>query len=143
MRRYIRHPSDIPIEYKIEEKAGPAVEKLTNVSLGGLSFSLKESVELGRMVRIRIPVVKPVFEAFGRVVWCDKAKEGGYEVGVELLDKDDAYRARMIEQVCHIEHYKKEIYEVEGRRITGAQAAQEWIEKYAADFPRIDELEAS
>ena len=43
---------------------------------------------------------------------------------------------RMVEQVCHIEHWKKEIREKEGRELTGEQAAMEWIKKYAKDFPR-------
>jgi len=42
---------------------------------------------------------------------------------------------RMIEQICYIEHYRKEVLLNEGRRITSEQAALEWIEKYAQDFP--------
>ncbi len=41
----------------------------------------------------------------------------------------------MVEQVCQIENYKHEVYRAEGRALTAAEAAREWIGKYAADFP--------
>jgi hypothetical protein len=51
-------------------------------------------------------------------------------VGEHLLD-----RARMVEQVCHIENYKKVVYQAEGRLLTAEEAAMEWISKYASQFP--------
>jgi hypothetical protein len=42
----------------------------------------------------------------------------------------------MVEQICHIEHYKREVAEREGRELSGQQAAKEWIAKYAASFPQ-------
>lgn len=143
MRKYIRHPSDIPIEFKINERASSQIECLTNVSLGGLAFHSDDPIQTGMVMQVRIPFVSPPFEAFCKVVWCFEV-EGieGFEVGVELMDQEDAFRARMIEQVCHIEHYKREVAETEGRKLSGAQAAEEWIARFAADFPRIEELEA-
>jgi hypothetical protein len=41
----------------------------------------------------------------------------------------------MVEQVCHIENYKKEIYRAEGRLLSSEQAAMEWIIRYASRFP--------
>jgi hypothetical protein len=41
----------------------------------------------------------------------------------------------MVEQVCHIKQYSKEILEKEGRKLSDEEAAVEWIEKYAKDFP--------
>ncbi len=42
---------------------------------------------------------------------------------------------RMVEQVCHIERYRADVLEREGRALTGEQAAEEWIKRYAEDFP--------
>lgn len=144
MRKYIRHPSDIPIEFKINTKASAQIKCLNNVSLGGLAFHTEEAIAPGLVMQVRIPFVSPPFEAFGKVVWCFVAEDGrsGFDVGIELMDQEDAFRARMIEQVCHIEHYKREIAEQEGRHLSGAQAAQEWIDKFAADFPHIEETTA-
>jgi hypothetical protein len=41
----------------------------------------------------------------------------------------------MIEQICHIEHYRKEVKLVEGRELSSEEAADEWITRYAGDFP--------
>ena len=141
MRKYIRHPSDIPIEFQIDEKANSHIQCLNNISLGGLAFNSDSFIEPGRVLMVKIPFVSPPFEAYAKVVWCYEAESAPYEIGVELMDKDDAFRARMIEQVCHIEHYKREVSDQEGRTLSGAQAAEEWIAKFAAEFPRIEEHE--
>jgi hypothetical protein len=41
----------------------------------------------------------------------------------------------MIEQICHIEHYRKEVKLAEGRELSSEEAADEWIKRYAGDFP--------
>jgi hypothetical protein len=43
----------------------------------------------------------------------------------------------MIEQICHIEHYRQEVLRVEGRKLSSKEAASEWISKYARDFPAL------
>ena len=43
----------------------------------------------------------------------------------------------MIEQICHIEHYRKEVARVEGRELSTQEAASEWISRYASDFPAL------
>lgn len=141
MRKYIRHPSDIPIEVENQNVNSHVTESLVNVSLGGLSFQSQEKQELGKLIRIKISLVDPPFETTGKVVWC-RPNDGDYEIGVKLLDINDAYRARMVEQVCHIEHYKRQVLEKEGRALTGQEAAMEWIRKYANSFPKIHEVEA-
>jgi hypothetical protein len=42
---------------------------------------------------------------------------------------------RMVEQICQICHYQREILEKEERSLSGAEAAAEWVAKYARDFP--------
>ena len=84
-----------------------------------------------------VPFSRFVVEAQARVAWC-KDRRGYYEVGVEFLAEDDMFRARMVEQVCHIEHYRKAVKAKEGRRLSREEAALEWIAKHAADFPKVD-----
>ncbi|HFD32551.1 MAG TPA: PilZ domain-containing protein [Gammaproteobacteria bacterium] len=141
MRRYIRHPSDIPIEVDLVESHDHITENLVNVSVGGLSFHSKERLSIGKILKIKISFVQPAFETKAKVVWCEYS-ENNYEIGVELLDQEDAYRTRMVEQVCHIEHYKREVESVEGRQLSGAEAAVEWIQKFGHEFPRIEEPES-
>ena len=135
MRQFIRHPTDMPIKYDIGDVAVNKKEYLNNISHGGLSFRSNIYIEPGSVIDIRIPIRKPVFKAKGIVVWCRK-NDGYYEVGVEFEEGKTEYGVRMVEQVCYIEHYKKEIWEKEGRKLSGTEAAAEWIKKYAKDFPR-------
>lgn len=133
MRRYIRHPSDIPIAFKM----GPLnthSEKLRDVSRGGLCFSSDSPVQIGSSIHIEIPVQEVPFEADGTVAWC-RSEGNGYSVGVEFNDTSTRFSVRMIEQICHIEHYKTQVAEEEGRFLSSEEAAKEWVEKYAADFP--------
>ena len=139
MRSYIRHPSDIPIEYQADERSGPvSQEHLNNISAGGLSFTCSRKLAAGSPLLIRISTVEPHFEARAQVVWCQPEGDG-YIVGVAFTESDDLFRARMVEQLCHIEHYKAEVLAREGRRLDGEQAAREWIAKFAHGFPLLEE----
>jgi hypothetical protein len=140
IREYIRHPSDIPIqvtsdwtEYEFDENAD---QTLSNVSLGGLAFTTQYPLETTERVRICIPVLNKDNFLVGTVAWCEKSKNA-YEVGVEFERSKEVFRLRMIEQICHIEHYRKEVARVEGRKLNAQESAEEWIEKYAGDFPAL------
>ena len=135
MRKYIRHPSDMPLEYELGDIVAHKKEYLNDVSQGGLSFLSSRYIEAGSIIKIQIPIREPMFQADGIVVWC-REKNGSYDVGVKFKEFKSEYGLRMVEQVCHIEHYKKEVLEKEGRKMTGEQAAIEWISKYAKDFPK-------
>ncbi len=137
MRSFIRHPSDIPIEFGGVECSG--TERLANVSYGGVSVHVGSPLQPGSNVTLRIRWVTPSFEAECRVVWC-RPEQGGFLVGVAFLDAEVAFRARMVEQVCHIEHYKRQVKAREGRNLTSQDAAQEWICKHAAEFPSLDSI---
>ena len=140
VRSYIRHPSDIPIQVDVTS-SGAAVaplnggSQLSNVSYGGLAFNAAEPIPKGTLVKLKIDSVQPVFQAEGLVTHCEKEGDH-YIVGLEFLSKDSLFVVRMVEQVCHIEQYKREVATREGRILTGEQAAREWIERYAATFPQ-------
>ncbi|MFP5507066.1 MAG: PilZ domain-containing protein [Gammaproteobacteria bacterium] len=138
MRSYIRHPADIPIECRPSPAAAAETRRLRDVSCGGLSFIARAALEPGAVITVRIDCVDPVFEAQCRVSWCRRLQDA-YLVGAEFLHAQDEYRARMVEQICHIEHYRNEVLAREGRALTGEQAAREWIGKYAQDFPGLDD----
>jgi len=140
IRKYIRHPSDVPIQVTLDlvedDSEETADETLTNVSLGGLSFISKQPFDVEQKVQVSIPLLKQDTNLLGTVVWCEKFTES-YEIGIKFEGSKDLFRLRMIEQICHIEHYRKEIKLVEGRELSTAQAATEWISRYASDFPPI------
>ena len=139
-REFIRHPAEVPIEIATSREPEadgrePASGTARDVSLGGLAFQSPSCPEQGQLVEIRIRTVQPEFRTQARVVWCRSLREG-YEVGVAFLASADAFRARMVEQVCQIEQYRREMRE-KGRELSGPDAAAEWIRKYAAAFPGV------
>ena len=134
MRSYIRHPSSVPIQ--VSAAAGTAAEEhLHDVSAGGLCFETNVRMEPGSGVHLSIPVRRPPFEADAVVAWCHSI-ERGYRVGVRFTGDVSPYTLRMVEQICHIEHYRQDILEREGRRLSSEQAAGEWIARYAKRFPQ-------
>jgi len=138
IRRYIRHPTDVPIRVTLDLVDGDSDdsddETLTNLSLGGLSFVSRQPLKVDQIVRVSIPVLKQDNHLSGKVVWCEQS-QNGYEIGVEFEGSKDVFRLRMIEQICHIEHYRKEVKLAEGRELSSEEAANEWITRYAGDFP--------
>lgn len=134
MRQFIRHPSDVPIEYRLVDLADHLHEYLCNISTGGLCFTSRQYVPIGAEILIQIPLRRPVFEVKGAVTWCNRVDDH-FEVGVKFIDTRTELGVRMAEQVCYIEHYKKEVLEKEGRILTGEEAAVEWITAYAHNFP--------
>ena len=134
MRRFIRHPANIPIEIESRGASLTTPHQTSNLSLGGLAFRSDQAFSTGDTVELRIPFVRPPFTAAARIVWC--RKDGlRYELGAEFMDRNDAFMARMVEQVCQIENYQKEVYRAEGRILTTDEAAIEWIGKFASHFP--------
>jgi hypothetical protein len=135
MRQFIRHPLDVPIEIRCVPDGSYVLECTQDVSFGGLAFLSETAIEPGGIIKLRIPYFKPAFEVTAaQVTWCKKIGSK-YAVGVEFLDSAEAFRVRMIEQVCHIESYRREVEQREGRHLTDEEAAAEWISLYASSFP--------
>lgn len=134
-RRFLRHPADVPIHYSLREVVTHRSDYLRNIGEGGLCFTSRLEIQPGTRIHIEIPISEPVFEAEGIVVWC-RPSGSTFEVGVRFEGVEARYGVRMVEQVCHIEHYRQQILSREGRELTSEQAALEWIQKYASRFPR-------
>jgi hypothetical protein len=140
IRKFIRHPSDVPIQVTLEwvgdDNDETVDQTITNVSLGGLAFISQKPLEVLQRVRVSIPVLQQDSHLVGNVVWCEASGES-YEIGIEFEKSRDVFRLRMIEQICHIEHYRKQLAKLEGREISTQEAAREWISRYAGDFPAL------
>jgi Tfp pilus assembly protein PilZ len=136
-REYIRHPIDIPIEVSVSTDTAREQPKLSNISQGGLAFIQDRTFASGTILEVCIPYTDPALVVEAQVVWCHPKDDNRFEIGVRFLESADAFSVRMVEQVCHIEQYKRDIEKAEGRRLSGEEAASEWIEKYASRFPWI------
>lgn len=129
-------PIQVTADWVEDEDDETLDQTITNVSLGGLAFVSQKPLQVLDRVQVCIPFLQADNTLVGSVVWCDRSSQG-YEIGIEFEKSRDVFRLRMIEQICHIEHYRKEILRQEGRELTTQEAAHEWIEKYASDFPAL------
>lgn len=132
-RTYIRHATDIPLEVEPYSSSHPYNLQLTNVSVGGLAFDSPVEFDRGDLVKIRINITQPPFNVDGVVQWC-RVHNDHFMLGVEFLGDEDAFRVRMMEQVCYIEQYHQ-LQLRKGRQISKDEASREWIERSAAKFP--------
>jgi hypothetical protein len=59
---------------------------------------------------------------------------------ISFNTEQNSFTARMVEQICQIEHYRQEVEQLEGRILDSEEAAEEWLQRYAEDFNRIFSL---
>jgi len=124
---------DVAIDVRFGDLIAHETDYLNNISSGGLSFRSNNQLNISTLMKIKIPLNRPVFEAEARVVGCQKNCEH-FDIDVEFIGKKDAMRIKMAEQVCLIEEYKKELYDKSGKTVSGEEAALEWIKKFADKF---------
>lgn len=134
-RQYVRHTVGVPLEVERIGEPIPLVEAGVNVSHDGLAFLSTWCPQVGEVLQLRIRTVEPVFEARAQVTWC-RPEDGKFLVGARFLDASDAFRSRMVQQVCAIERYRTELREQEGRELSTEEAATEWIARFAGRFPK-------
>ena len=131
----------MPIQVSLDGMSNGAAEHpcdhLNNVGLGGLCFISHQFMPVGRCVSVSFPLLDNHCALEATVVW-NRQHEKGFEVGLQFNDPDQLYCLRMIEQVFHIEHYRREVEKQDGRHISSEQAAREWISRYAGEFPMFE-----
>ncbi len=139
IRRHVRHVTGIPIEVRLEyhENYHGDDDTITNVSLGGLCFVASDRLDVNESIKVRFPVLNREETLDGRVVWCNKTARG-YEVGLEFDDPERVERLRMVDQICQIEHFREEVEQRDGRKMSSEEAAREWISKYAGEFSALN-----
>ncbi|QRY77020.1 PilZ domain-containing protein [Pseudomonas sp. PDNC002] len=134
MRQFLRHPCDLPVELVIRKQTFLPRQRLHNISLGGVACNSPRGFRRGTSIELRIPLLGDAARYAGIVAWSRK-QNSDYRVGIAFIDEDTLFRARMIEQVCQIEHYRRQRALVEGDELPIGDLALEWIAQNAADFP--------
>ncbi len=130
-------PIRVTVDRVQDEPNQHPCDELHNVSLGGLAFQSSEPLPTTQTVEVSFPLLDETHSFHGKVVWSRKINNG-YEIGLQFDDAEQMYRLRMIEQICHIEHYREQLRQQQGRSISIEQAAKEWISRYADGFPSLD-----
>lgn len=128
---FIRHPDDIPLDYR---NAGARTGGLQEAGLGGLRFACREFLAPDTVLDLSAFVFGEQHRFRAQVIRCRRAGVR-HEATVGFRTREDAFRARMVEQFCHIECYRRRVEQREGRTLSPDAAAGEWIERFAARFP--------
>lgn len=134
-RQYIRHPSSIPIQFRMGRQHYR--RQVRDVSHGGLCFSSHEAVETGTTILVEITACEPAFQAEGLVRWC-RSDGDSFLIGVTFSEDSVRFAMRMVEQLCYIEAYRRRLETETGEKLDSHQAAARWISEFASRFPQLD-----
>lgn len=113
LRKFFRHPAEIPIEVWRDDGIEEDSQYLTNISLGGLAFKSNHEWEMNSTVTIHL-LLNPTLQIRGNVVWCEKL-ENMYQIGIKFLDSphlDNKTKESMIDEVCEADLYKKILFDI-------------------------------
>lgn len=132
---YISHPCNIPAQITICSKTSFSPNTTSESGNIGISFMTDKFYAIDVALEVEIALNQPSFKATGRVAWCIPERDGRFRTGIVFDDPDTVYSVRMVEQICHIEHYRKQVEAQEGRQLSSEDAATEWIMRFAKDFP--------
>ncbi|MEH6473221.1 MAG: hypothetical protein V7752_18440 [Halopseudomonas sp.] len=106
-----------------------------------LSCLWPSAFQLGQPIRLRIPGITREVAAETQVIDCTPS-DHGYQLTLAFTDNEQAFRFRMVEQLCHIHHYHKQLQH-QGRRLSLNDAAGEWIGHFADNFSSITAIRQS
>ena len=137
-RRFIRHPTSIPITCNCKSHNQIRAERMRDISLGGLAFFASAPYHPGDYLQICYPLPGRGKCLSGEVVWCENGRStvsNLYACGLRFDSGEMLFRARLIEQMCPIEAYRHAQEEL-GRNLTCEEAAKEWIPNVAHKFPQ-------
>jgi hypothetical protein len=137
-RKFFRHPSNVPVECRVQAHSDFQQHEMRDISHGGIAFISDRVYELGDVVELRYPSLTYPESVRGQIVWTAElsgGKDAQFINGLSFQDETDHYHGRIVEQICYIEDYRREQREKHGRELTSREAATEWIAANAADFP--------
>ena len=112
--------------------------RLSNISLGGLCFFWPTPLSKGSLIKIHIPVKEKRFDIKGAVTYSREIDKHQYETGVAFLDTPNAFRAKLAEELLQIVKFRKTESERLGYELSEEEAAERWVDEYAARFSHPD-----
>jgi hypothetical protein len=130
---FIHHPSAFPLSCKrlwFDREKNHISEHEKTI---GLCFRSEKYLKPGIKVEISIPLRGEVQIFRGKVVLV-RTMDDHFEIGM-WLTPEDVHRARVVEQICHIETYLRTKRHQDGPFVNDERVAEEWVNKYAAAFP--------
>ncbi len=138
---FICHPQGFPLEIRRKWFASLLPATSEQSSRIGIMFDSPIYYRPGTVIELIIPVHQRMEKFTGMVVLV-RSHPDYFEIGLWLNQGDDASRARIVEQICHIEAYMKEKKYRDGPyNLNPERVAREWIAKYAAGVPLLQDTD--
>ena len=132
-RQFVRHPIQVPLTARPKDGA-EFLTRVGDISEGGVSFSSPQALAAGHAVEVVIPVHDSRFTLTGTVASCVELGAGTFRVGLKFVDTDARFKMKLAEQVLRIEELRVTLSTERGAEVTSKEAAQVWVEQYAATF---------
>lgn len=132
MKRFINHPAEFPIVVSTAGSERCDQTSLCHLSDGCLTCHLLRAFSTGEPVTLEVPAICQPCTLLGNVANCHRCGEG-FRLNIRFEDDDEIFKSKMLEQVCQIEHYRRELLR-KGRALDRETAAYEWIEQYSDQF---------
>ncbi|MDD1507671.1 MULTISPECIES: PilZ domain-containing protein [Pseudomonadaceae] len=133
MRRFLRHSSNLPVELRLRRHSPSASQRLDNISLGGAACHSSHPLALGTPITLHIPLLGDQAAYPGEVAWCTK-QTNNYLLGVAFSEHAPELRAHMVEEVCHLEQYRRHREQQAGQALPLELIAEEWREQRLTVF---------
>ena len=133
---FIEHPASIPVDISLAPP--PINQPLSKLEKPrtGITVPSDEYYTLGSFVKICVAAGDEIHFFVGEVAWIDQDQRG-QRLGLVFHSRQEAYRARMIEQLCHIYAYRLQMSQAVGNQVAIEEAARHWIAKYSDSFPQL------
>lgn len=134
LQGFIKHPKRFPLKFRRLRFWQSSKIEVNQNSNTGLTFSSKEYQKPGSIIEVTIPTRKEIHHFMGKVVMVKESDES-YEIGLWLINAEDAPKLRIVEQICHIELYLNDKRYKEGPFLSKEKLTEEWISRFASGFP--------
>lgn len=128
MRDETRHPITFEIAYTIEEELAPHEDMVKNISEGGLCLITIHDIQVGTELSFFLTIGNTKYELEGFSVWKKDSLEIAemYEVGVQFTLESLDLATSIVQLICDIHDYQRDIEIEEGRHISLHEAALEF-----------------
>ncbi|MDQ7076211.1 MAG: hypothetical protein Q9O24_13960 [Gammaproteobacteria bacterium] len=132
----IQHPNNISLHCQQLDSTAHTSQTIQLCDSPQLCFNHPTALHNNTHLKLIIRIQNKT-HYFQSVVTHSQAHHSGFHIQVGFESYNEAFRLRMIEQICHIETYREYVYQQQGRQLCYEGAAQEWIERYASTFPTL------
>ena len=132
---FIQHPDAVQTRLCVTSDHATLGMDLVAHGHGGVCVPSTLGYQPGTPLQVRVSLEGRELRYHGLVMW-RRSRRQAFELGLGFATDDAAFRARMIEQLCHIEAYRQRALAA-GRALEFERAAEEWIARYSEEFPQI------